>query len=130
MNCLRADDATEREKIKETLRKRLELILSEEPAPSLSAVCRKLQISRSSLYERWAELYRAINVRHAQWQKERTRKERQPLDEEVRRIAGDLRARSRDPTQTRIGSLLSADSLKEWRALQRSVKRARRFLGL
>jgi hypothetical protein len=118
-----------KEEATETLRDKLQPTLSEEPAPSLSAVCRRLQISHSSLCERCPELYRAISARHAQWQKERTRKKRHALDEEVHRIAGDLRARGRNPTQ-RIGSLLSADSLKEWRALQRSVKRARRFLGL
>lgn len=120
----------QKEKVTEAWRNKLQPILSEEPAPSLSAVCRRLQLSHSSLYERCPELYRAISARHAQWQEERTRKRRQALDEEVRRIAGDLRARGRNPTQARIGSLLSADSLKEWRALQRSVKRARRFLGL
>ncbi len=106
-----------REEVAEALRNKVQPILSEEPAPSLSAVRQRLRISQSSLYERWPELCRAISARHAQWQKERTRKKHQALDEEVRRIAGDLRARGRNPTQTRIGSLLSADSLKEWRAL-------------
>jgi transcriptional regulator with XRE-family HTH domain len=119
-----------KEKAIETLRRKLQPILSEEPAPSLSAVCRKLQISHSTLYERCPELCRAISARHANWQNDRTRKRRQALDEEVRRIAGDLRAHGQNPTQTRIRLLLSTDSLKEWRALQRSVKRARRFLGL
>jgi len=45
------------------------------------------------MYERCLELYRTISAQHAQWQKKRTRKRRQALDEEVRRIAGDLRAR-------------------------------------
>ncbi len=119
-----------KEKGIERLRGNLRSILSEEPAPSLSSVCRRLQISHSTLYERCPELCRAISARHAQWQKEKTRKRRQALDEEVRRIAGDLRARGQNPTQTRIALLKSKDSLKEWRALQRSVRRARRFLGL
>jgi hypothetical protein len=119
-----------KEKVIERLRGKLRPILSEEPALSLSAVCRRLQISHSTLYERCPELCRAISARHAQWQKERTRKRRQALDEEVRRIAGDLRACGQNPTQTRIALLMSRDSVKEWRALQRSVKRARRFLGL
>jgi hypothetical protein len=119
-----------KEKAIERLRRKLKPIASEVPAPSLSAVCRRLQISHSTLYERCPELCRAISARHAQWRKERTRQRRQALDEEVRRIAGDLRARGQNPTRTRIALLKSKDSLKEWRALQRSVKRARRFLGL
>jgi hypothetical protein len=119
-----------KENATERLRGKLQPILKEEPAPSLSAVCRRLQISHSTLYEHCPELCRAISARHANSQKERTRNRRRALDEEVRRIAGDLRARGQNPTQSRIGSLLSTDSLKEWRALQRSVKRARRFLGL
>lgn len=120
----------QQEKVTETWRNKLQPILSEEPAPSLSGVCRRLQISHTTLNARCPEHCRAISARHAQWQENRTRKRRQGLDAEVRRIAGDLRARGQNPTQTRIGSLLSADSLKEWRALQRSVKRARRLLGL
>jgi TniQ protein len=119
-----------KERTIETLRDKLQPILSEEPAPSLSAVCRRLQISNSCLYERYPELSRAISARHAQWHKERTRQRRQAIDEEVRRIAGDLRARGQNPTQTRIGLLMSRDAPKEWRAFRRSVKRARRFLGI
>jgi len=119
-----------KEKIIERLRGKLRPILNEEPAPSLSAVCRSLQLSHTCLYEQCPELCRAISTRHATWQKARTRNRRQALDEEVRRIAGDLRARGQNPTQTRIGLLKSKDSIKNWRALQRSVNRARRFLGL
>lgn len=119
-----------KENATERLRGKLRPILKEERAPSLSAVCRRLQISHSTLYEHCSGLCRAISARHANSQKERTRNRRRALDEEVRRIAGDLQARGQNPTHTRIGLLLSTDSLKEWRAFQRSVKRARRFLGL
>ncbi len=73
---------------------------------------------------------RAVLCHQYSTRQETTRKRRQALDEEVRRIASDLRARGHNRTHTRIRLLLGPDSLKEWRALRRSVKRARRFLGL
>ena len=119
-----------KEDVTERLRGKLQPILSEKPAPSLSEACRRLHISRSTLFERCPALCRAVSTRHVSWRKETTRRRRQALDQEVQQIASNLRARGHNPTYTRIRLLLSPDSLREWCALRRSVKRARRFLGL
>jgi hypothetical protein len=113
-----------------TLRTTLLFILCGESAPSLSSVARQIDLSVSSLSEKCPDLCAAIRSRYLWHQRETTRKRRELLNEEVRRIARDLHGRGQNPTQARIMRLLSEGSLKEWGAFQRAVKRARRYLGM
>jgi hypothetical protein len=64
------------------------------------------------------------------YKKERTREREQLLNEEVCRIARDLNAKGRVPTEPRIMRLLSKGSLKQWGAVRRAVKMARQLLRL
>lgn len=112
------------------LRAALLVILRGGSAPSLSSVARQLDLSVSNLAEKYPDLCRAIHARYVQCQHERTREREQLLNEEVCRIAKRIHARGQIPTELRIMSSLSEGSLKQWGAVRRAVKRARRILGL
>jgi hypothetical protein len=106
------------------------VILRGRSAPSLSSVARQIDLSVSNLAEKYPDLCRAIHARYLQCQHDRTREREQLLNEEVCRIARRLHARGQIPTELRIMSSLSEGSLKQWGAVRRAVKRARRILGL
>jgi hypothetical protein len=111
------------------LRVALSVILQEDPA-SFASVARRLRRSPSSLKEKVPDLCSAIASRHQQQRAATTQERRKVLEDEVWRIAKDLKAKGQNPTQSRILPLLPDGSLKEWGPVQRAVKRARRFLSL
>jgi len=116
---------------KETkLRATLLSILRGESAPSLSCVARQLNFSVSNLAEKCPDLCRTIRSRYLRCQKQRTHEREQLLNEEVCRIAKRVHAKGQIPTETRIMRSLSKGSLKQWGAVRRAVKSARRILGL
>jgi len=112
------------------LRVALSVILQEDPAPSFASVARRLQRSPSSLKEKAPDLCSAIASRHQRQRAATAQERRKVLEDEVWRIAKDLKAKGQNPTQARILSLLPDESFKEWGPVQRAVKRARRFLSL
>ena len=112
------------------MREALSAILQEDPAPSFASVARRFQRSTSSLKEKVPDLCSAIASRHLQQREAATLQRRKFLEEEVWRIAKDLKAKGQNPTQSRIVPLLPDGSLREWASVQRAVKRARRFLNL
>ncbi len=112
------------------LRTALLFILRGESAPSLSSVARQLGLSVSNLAEKCPDLCRPIRSRYLRCQKERTREREQLLNEEVCRIAKHLHAKGQIPTEARIMRSLSKGALKQWGAVRRAVKSARRILGL
>jgi hypothetical protein len=112
------------------MREALSAILQEDPAPSFASVARRFQRSTSSLKEKVPDLCNAIASRHLQQREAAALQRRKFLEEEVWRIAKDLKAKGQNPTQSRIVPLLPDGSLKEWASVQRAVKRARRFLNL
>lgn len=112
------------------LRGALLLILRGESAPSLSSVARQLNLSVSHLAEKCPDLCRTIRSRYLRCQKQRTHEREQLLNQEVCRIAKRLHAKGQMPTEARIMGLLSKGSLKQWGAVRRAVKSARRILGL
>jgi hypothetical protein len=112
------------------MREALSAIVQEDPAPSFASVARRFQRSTSSLKEKAPDLCNAIASRHLQQREAAALQRRQFLEEEVWRIAKDLKAKGQNPTQSRIVPLLPDGSLKEWASVQRAVKRARRFLNL
>jgi hypothetical protein len=117
---------------KETTKLRAALlsILRGQSAPSLSCVARQLNLSVSNLAEKCPDLCRKIRSRYLLRQKQRTHEREQLLNQEVCRIAKRLDAKGQIPTETRIMGLLSKGSLKQWGAVRRAVKSARRILGL
>lgn len=112
------------------LRGALLFILRGDSAPSLSSVARQLNLSVSHLAEKCPGLCRTIRSRYLRRQKQRTHEREQLLNEEVCRIAKRLHTKGQVPTETRIIGLLSKGSLKQWGAVRRAVKSARRILGL
>ena len=80
----------------------LNLVLQEDPAPSFNSVARRLKRSTSFLMEKHPDLCHAIASRFLQQQKMMTRERRQLLDDEVLRIAKDLK--HKDKTQPRFAS--------------------------
>jgi hypothetical protein len=82
------------------------------------------------LAEKCPDLCRTIRSRYLLHQKQRTHEREQLLNQEVWRIARRLHAKGQIPTETRIMGLLGKGSLKQWGAVRRAVKSARRILGL
>jgi transcriptional regulator with XRE-family HTH domain/AraC-like DNA-binding protein len=101
-----------------------------ENAPSLSSVSRRLNVSRSSLVDRWPELCRAITARYAQHRTEIKAQKLASVDENARRIAKGLQKQGLRPTHKRIRALLPSGSIKNWAVLQAAVKKAQRLLGM
>jgi hypothetical protein len=106
------------------------LLLRGESAPSLSSVARQLNLSVSNLAEKCPDLCRTIRSRYLRCRKQRARERERLLNEEVCRIAKCLHAKGQIPTEPRIMSSLSKGSLKQWGAVRRAIKSARRFLAL
>jgi len=80
------------------------------------------------LAEKCPDFCRTVRSRYLRRQKQRTHELEQLLN--VCRIAKRLHAKGRIPTETRIMGSLSKGSLKQWGAVRRAVKNARRILGL
>jgi hypothetical protein len=105
-------------------------MMSTERAPSLSSVARQVGLSVSSLVAKVPDLCHAIGPNYVRWRKEATRLRRKLLNEEVLRLARNLCSKGQNPTLARIQDLLGENSRRQWRALQRAVRRATQYLGL
>jgi hypothetical protein len=112
------------------LRTELVLVAYGKDAPSLGTVSRRLDVSRSSLVDRWPDLCTAIAARFVQHRREIKAQKLASLDEHASRIAGELLKQGLRPTHKRIRALLPSGSIKNWAVLQAAVKRAQRLLGM
>ena len=121
--------AYKKEKDSHSLGTELLFVIYGNEAPALSSVARRLGISRASLVERLPHLCRVIAARYLRTRKEIKIERLESLNENARRIARNLHRQGLRPTHARIRELLPADSIKDWAALHRAVKRAKRFLG-
>jgi hypothetical protein len=98
--------------------------LSENPAPTVPAVCRRLGISTSRVYCLHGDLARAIAARHLRERAETMERRRELLRTEVFTIVKNMLARGERPIQARVQKMLSADSLKAWKTLGRFLNEA------
>jgi len=111
------------------LRKTLQLVLIEEPAPSFAGVCRRVGLSSATLAETCPDESAAICSRYVQSRSEASRRRKEQLREEVRHIVQRLQAEGKCPSVSRVTALLPNTALKDWRTISASVKAARQELG-
>jgi transposase-like protein len=98
--------------------------LAENPAPTVSAVCRRLGVSTSWVYFLHRDLTRAIAARHLRERVESMKRRSELLHNEVFAIVKNMLDRGERPTQARVRKMLSADSLKTRTTLGRFFNEA------
>ncbi len=107
------------------LRKTLQLILVEEPAPSFAAICRRVGLSPATLTKTCLDETAAICSRYVRSRREASRRRKEQLCEEVRHIVQKLQAEGECPSVSRVTALLPNTALKDWRTISGSVKAVR-----
>jgi AraC-like DNA-binding protein len=110
------------------LRKTLQLVLIEEPAPSFSAICRRVGLSAATLMKTCPEESAAICSTYVRSRSEASRRRKEQLHEEVRRIVRTVHAEGECPSISRVTAHLPNTALKDWRTISASVKAARQEL--
>ena len=119
-----------REERLEELEAKLRAVLSEEPPRPLTQVAASLHRDRSELYRRWRELCHAITARHAGYRRERARKKRLALKEQVRQIVLELHQHGLHPSKERIIPLLHNPPNSCFVTLNEILKEIRKELNL
>lgn len=115
---------------KDKMRTALEAILTEEPPPTILAVCDRLGLSESWLYNLYPELIRAIAARHRA-RRDQSMKDRRQLSRiEVFQIVSDLESKGERPARALVQVRLSANAVKDWGTVSRFLKEAKRELGI
>jgi hypothetical protein len=114
---------------KNRLRGDLEAMLSEEPPPAVPAVCRRVELSASWIYNLHPNLIRAIAARYRA-RRDQSMKDRRALTRtEVFQIVTDLHRKGERPAQARVQAALSANAVKDWGTISKFMKEAKRQLG-
>lgn len=108
------------------LRKTLQLVPREEPAPSSVSVCKRIGLSYAALAEMCPEECAAIRTRYRQSRSEASRRRKAQLGEEVRQIVQRLQSEGKCPSVVRVTALLPKTALKDWRTISAAVLAARR----
>ena len=111
------------------LRKTLQAVSLEEPAPSFLRVCKRIGLSHAALAETCPEECAAIRARYLRSRSEATRRKKQQLGEEVCQIVQRLQNDGKCPSVVRVATLLSKTALTDWRILNAAVQAARREPG-
>jgi len=110
------------------LRKTLQSVLQESPAPSFSSVCKRIGLSRSFLEDICPKQSAAIQSRFLRNRREASQRRKNELGEEVRQIVRELHRQGKCPSMTRVTGLLGKTTLREWVALTAALKTARKEL--
>lgn len=118
-----------REQVIADLKRTLQGLLLETPAVSLRVACKLIGRSVAYLKELCPEECAAIGSRYIRWRHEASQLRKARLIEEVREIVLQLHAQRKYPSVNRVGSLLPATALREWKALPAAVKAARQEIG-
>jgi transcriptional regulator with XRE-family HTH domain len=128
--ALVARRACDRAGRKDQMRSALEAILSEEPPPTVPAVCKRNGLSESWLYNLHPDLIRAIAERH-RTRRDQSMKDRRELSRtEVFQIVADLHRGGERPSHARVQAALSANAVRDWATISRFLKEAKRELGI
>ena len=115
---------------KDKLRSALEAILTEEPPPTIPAVCKRLGLSESWLYSLYPDLIHAIAARHRIRRDQSMKDRRERSRMEVFQIVADLHRQGERPSQALVQARLSADAVKDWGTISRLLKEAKRRLNI
>jgi hypothetical protein len=111
------------------LRKTLQAVSLEEPAPSFLRVCKRIGLSHAALAETCPEECAAIRARYLRSRSEATRRKKEQLGEEVCQIVRRLQSEGKCPSVVRVATLLPKTALTDWRILNAAVQAARREPG-
>ena len=110
------------------LRRTLQLVLKESPAPSFTSLCKRVGLSGSSLGEVCPPLCAAIQSRYLRGRREASQKRKEELRAEVRQIVQELHRQGKLPSVPRVTGLLGKTTLREWKTLAAAVEAARQEL--
>ena len=112
------------------LRKRVQALLSEDPPPPVNKACQRVGLSSDRFYVKFPDLANAIATRYLRHRAEAKQKRKELLREEIRHIVLQLHRQGIFPSWSRVTSLLSKDSLKDWDHRVEYLKEARQELEL
>jgi hypothetical protein len=98
-------DRQRKERLEE-LETKLRAALNEEPPRPLTQVAASLHYNRYDCYRRWREMCLAIAARHTDYVRDRTKKRRLALKEQIRQIVLELHQRGFHPAKERVLTLL------------------------
>jgi hypothetical protein len=111
------------------MRKTLQAVAREEPAPSFLGVCKRIGVSCAALAGMCPEECATIRARYLRSRSEATRRKKEQLGEEVCQIVRRLQSEGNCPSVVRVATLLPKTSLTDWRILNATVQAARREPG-
>jgi hypothetical protein len=115
---------------RDKMRIALEAILSEEPPPTILAVCERLGLSESWLYNLCPDLIRAIAARHRIRRDQSMKDRRERSRVEIFQIVADLHRQGERPSQALLRARLSTNAIKDWGMISRLLEEAKRELGV
>jgi hypothetical protein len=121
--CVRR--AAFQEKRATELRESLEAALTENPAPSIKTICKRLDLHPVMLAKMFPDLRAAFRSKYKQMRAEASRIRREQLRKEVLRIMDEFQREGVHPGLNRVWASLSESSLKDWPVLIRIRKQAR-----
>jgi hypothetical protein len=104
--------------------------LEETPVPSVTALCKRLNITKWFMHQYFPAVRQAVATQHRQWVSSETTRRRAKLFQDVRNIATSLQSQGLCPAANRIVDLLPRGSSREWKAINRAISDARKSLGI
>ena len=104
--------------------------LEETPVPSVTALCKRLNITKWFMHQYFPAVRQAIATHHRQWVSSETTRRRAKLFQDVRNIATSLQNQGLCPAANRIVDLLPSGSSREWKAINRAISATRKSLGI
>jgi hypothetical protein len=109
---------------------KLQAALSEEQPRPLTQVAASLPCNRRDCYQRWPDLCVAIAAKSIDYLKERARKRRLALKEQVRQIVIELHQSGFHPTKERVVPLLQDPPLACYVTLNGVLREVREELNI
>jgi AraC-like DNA-binding protein len=104
--------------------------LSENPAPSVQDVCKRLGLTLFVMSKHFPALRRAIAERHRQWTSSTTAQRRENLFLDIASIASELHIRGTYPSVKDIVACLPPGSCREWTSITLAIRQAHQALGI
>jgi hypothetical protein len=112
------------------LAKKAELIITENPPPSVKELCGRLRISKAMMDKYAPELRSGVALRFREWKSEEKKRRHKELFREIHEIAAKLDRQGFCPTPKRILKLLSPGRKAGWRVINNAICEARDALTI
>lgn len=103
-------------------------LLSEDPPPSVAKACQRVGVSQSTFSSKFPDLRSTVAARYGKHRTATQQERKELLHEEIRHLVLRLHRQGIFPSWSRVMSLLSKDSLKDWDLRARYFKEARQKL--